>query len=90
MQKAPNRMTLIVLLAALIAVSAVLFHHVKHIGQETPEARFRKQLEIDREQVVKDDAAYREEEFQKHVEALRKKSHAYAGIESKTWNSNKP
>jgi dethiobiotin synthetase len=81
MTKITNMKLLIVIPAALAAISAVLLNHEHHVEQQTRQAQIA-------ERVRKDDAEYREQEdFRKQVEALKAKSHAYAGNESKTWNS---
>jgi hypothetical protein len=91
MQKTRNMKLLIVILAALAAISALLLHHESHIAHQSRQANIAAQLQHDQDQIRKDDAEYEEEElFQKQVEALKKKTHAYAGNESKTWNSSKP
>jgi hypothetical protein len=91
MQKTRNMKLLIVILAALAAISAVLLQHESHIAHQSRQANIAAQLQHDQDQIRRDDAEYEEEElFQKQVEALKKKTHAYAGNESKTWNSRKP
>jgi len=91
MQKTQNMKLLIVILAALGAISAVLLHHQSHIANQPRQAKIAAQLQHDQDQIRRDDAEYEEQElFQKQVEALKKKTHAYAGNESKTWNSSKP
>ena len=92
MQKTKNMRLLIVILAALAAISAVLLHHESHIAHQSRQANIAAQLQHNQDQIRRDDAEYEEEEelFQKQVEALKKKTHAYAGNESKTWNSSKP
>jgi Na+-translocating ferredoxin:NAD+ oxidoreductase RnfG subunit len=91
MQTTRNMKLLIVILAALAAISALLLHHESHIAHQSRQANIAAQLQHDQDQIRKDDAEYEEEElFQKQVEALKKKTHAYAGNESKTWNSSKP
>jgi hypothetical protein len=82
MLKAANMKLLMVILAALVALSAVLFKIERHTSQEAKAAQ--QQLH-NQEQIRKDD-----EDFRKQVEALKKKSHAYAGNESKTWKSYTP
>ena len=91
MQKALNMKLLILILTALAAISAVIVNHEIHVAQDTRRANIAEKLQHDREQIRKDDAEYREQEqLQKQVEALRKKSHAYAGHEAKTWTNSKP
>ena len=91
MQKALNMKLLILILTALAALSAVVVDHEIHVAQETRRANIAEKFQNDREQIRKDDAEYREQQqIQKQVEALKKKSHAYAGNEAKTWTNNKP
>ena len=91
MQKALNMKLLILILTALAAISAVIVNHEIHDARETQRANIAEKLQHDREQISKDDAEYREQEqLQKQVEALKKKSHAYAGNEAKTWTNSKP
>lgn len=91
MQKALNMKLLILILTALAALSAVVVNHEIYVAQETRRANIAEKLQHDREQIRKDDAEYGEQEqIQKQVEALKKKSHAYAGNEAKTWTNNKP
>ena len=91
MQKALNMKLLILILTALAAISAVIVNHENHVAQETRRANIAEKLQHDREQISRDDAEYREQEqLQKQVEALKKKSHAYAGNEAKTWTNSKP
>jgi ribulose kinase len=91
MQKALNMKLLILILTALAALSAVVVNHEIHVAQETRRANIAEKLQHDREQIRKDDAEYREQEqIQKQLEALKKKSHSYAGNEAKSWTNNKP
>lgn len=91
MQKALNMKLLILILTALAAISAVIVNHEIQAAQETRRANIAEKLQHDREQISKDDAECREQEqLQKQVEALKKKSHAYAGSEAKTWTNSKP
>ena len=91
MQKALNMKLLILILTALAAISAVIVNHEIHAAQETRRANIAEKLQHDSEQISKDDAEYREQEqLQKQVEALKKKSYAYAGNEAKTWTNSKP
>ena len=91
MQKALNMKLLILILTALAALSAVVVNHEIHVAQETRRANIAEKLQHDREQIRKNDAEHREQEqIQKQVEALKKKSHAYAGNEAKIWTNNKP
>ena len=91
MQKTFNMKLLILILTALAALSAVVVDHEIHVAQETRRANIAEKFQHDREQIRKDDAENREQEqIQKQVEALSKKSPAYAGNEAKTWTNNKP
>ena len=91
MQKALNMKLLILILTALAALSAVIVDHDIHVAQATRRANIAEKLQHDREQIRKDDAEYREQEqIQKQLEALKKKSHSYAGNEAKSWTNNKP
>ena len=75
MQKALNMKLLILILTALAALSAVVVDHEIHVAQETRRANIAEKFQNDREQIRKDDAEYREQEqIQKQVEALKKKS----------------
>jgi hypothetical protein len=70
MLKVVNTKLLIAILAALCLISAALFRiERQHAEQVRREAEIRKQ----------------DEEFRADVEAKKKKSHAYAGDEGKTW-----
>jgi ribulose kinase len=91
MQKALNMKLLILILTALAALSAVVVDHEIHVAQETRRANIAEKFQNDREQIRKDDAEYREQQqIQKQLEALKKKSHSYAGNEAKSWTNNKP
>jgi hypothetical protein len=91
MQKTFNMKLLILILTALAALSAVVVDHEIHVAQETRRANIAEKFQHDREQIRKDDAEYREQEqIQKQVEALKRKSPAYPGNEAKTWTNNKP
>jgi len=90
MQKALNMKILILILKALAALSAVVVKHDIHVARENRRSHIAEKLQHDREQIRKDDAEYREQEqIQKQVEALKKKSHAYAGNEAKSWTNHK-
>jgi hypothetical protein len=67
MQRLANLKLMTVLLAALAAISAVLFYHAHRVDEMSRQAHIAAQLERDREQIRKDDAEYRTQE------ALRKR-----------------
>ena len=75
MLKAINTKLLIAILAALSVISAALFRiEQQRAEQARREAEIRKQAE----------------DFRNQVEALKKKSHAYAGNEGNTWKKYQP
>jgi len=77
MLKAMNTKLLILILAALAGLSAVLFQIERHTAEQAAMAR---KQEAEQERMRNDDEAFRKE-----VEAKKKKSHAYAGNQSGTW-----
>ncbi len=82
MLNAVNTKILVLILAALAALGAVLFKIEQHTAEQAAIAR---QQQAQQEQIRKDDEAFR-----KDVEARKKKSHAFAGNESSTWQRSNP
>lgn len=96
MKKTTKIKAFVFLLAALAAISAVVFNSTNHAMRQIREAKVAAQLEHDRQQVRMDDDDYRRQEaleqkrFNEQVEAIRKQVHAYAGDESKSLTNPKP
>ena len=97
MQKTPPMKPFAVLLAALVLISAVLVHSEYRDARQTREAKVAAALDREHEQMKQDDADYKrqhqqeleeQEQFNKQVEALKKRVHSYARNESKTITTN--